>query len=84
MSVCKLSNPYRWQNNTSNIRQNSKRKIPITIGTWNVRSLQQLGKLKNVLMEINRMNIDIMGIAETFYDGADDFEASLVTTNKKI
>ena len=37
-----------------------------------------------VLMEINRMKVDIMGIAETFYDGADEFVASIVTMKKNI
>ena len=38
----------------------------------------------NVLLEMNRLNVDIMGIAETFYDGVNEFEASLITTNDKF
>ena len=84
MLFCKLSSTNRQQNDTGNNRQDCRRKVPITIGTWNVRSLSQTGKLDNVLLEMNRLNVDIMGIAETFYDGVNEFEASLITTNDKF
>jgi len=50
-----------------------------TIGTWNVRSLWQDGKLENVMQEMIRMNIHIglLGIAETFWNGEGDFNATL-------
>ena len=37
----------------------------LNIGTWNVRTLFQPGKLDNLIQELNHMKIDIMGIAET-------------------
>ena len=37
----------------------------LNIGTWNVRTLYQPGKLDNLIQELNHMKIDIMGIAET-------------------
>ena len=37
----------------------------LNIGTWNVRTLYQSGKLDNLIQELNHMKIDIMGIAET-------------------
>ena len=83
MPVCKLSNVNRIKTKNDNVNKLNKRNLPITVGTWNVRSLRQVGKLENVLMEINRMKVDIMGIAETFYDGADEFVASIVTMKKK-
>jgi len=82
--VCKLSNVNRIKTKNDNVNKLNKRNLPITVGTWNVRSLRQVGKLENVLMEINRMKVDIMGIAETFYDGADEFVASIVTMKKNI
>jgi len=56
----------------------------LTVGTWNVRSLHQTGKLENVMQEMRRMNIDILGIAETFWDGMGDFETMLPETEEKF
>ena len=42
----------RWKNNT------------MYIATWNVRTLFQLGKLNNVVMEMNRMRLKLLGLAE--------------------
>ena len=44
-----------------------KKKNKIRMATWNVRSLKQNGKLENVIQEMERMEVDIMGISETFY-----------------
>nr|ADF18552.1 endonuclease-reverse transcriptase [Bombyx mori] len=37
----------------------------LRIGTWNVRSLKQDGKLPNVIKEIKRLHVDILGISDT-------------------
>src|SRR6267154_1184835 len=37
------------------------------IGTWNVLSLNMPEKLANVLKEMKRMRVGIMGVAETFW-----------------
>jgi len=37
----------------------------LQIGTWNVRTLFQPGKLDNSIQEMKKMNLDIMGMAET-------------------
>lgn len=34
------------------------------MGTWNVRSLYEAGKLDNLILEMERLNIDILGISE--------------------
>ena len=39
----------------------------LKIGTWNVRTLYQPGKLENVIQEMQNMNLDILGIAETHW-----------------
>lgn len=38
---------------------------PLKIATWNVRSLKQHGKLDNVIKEMKRLDIKIMGISDT-------------------
>ena len=37
----------------------------LNIGTWNVRTLNQLGKFENLIQEAKSIQIDIMGISET-------------------
>ena len=41
----------------------------LKIGTWNVRTLTQLGKLENLRQETESMDIDILGISEARYCG---------------
>ena len=54
------------------------------MGTWNVRSLHQMGKLENVMQEMSQMNIDILRTAETFWEGTGDFEATLPETKEQF
>ena len=46
-----------------NLRKRWKKKT-LKIGTWNVRTLHQKGKLDDVIQEMNRMKISILGLAE--------------------
>ena len=46
---------------SENQRQVSK------IGTWNVTTLYQPGKFKNLIQEMQNVNLDILGIAETHW-----------------
>ena len=39
----------------------------MVIGTWNVRSLRQIGKMDNLIQEMEEMKIDILGVAETHW-----------------
>ena len=39
------------------------------IGSWNVRTLYQAGKLDNVLVEMKRMDLDILGVSEVRWTG---------------
>ena len=47
---------------------------PHTIGTWNVRSMNQ-GKLEIVKREMNRIKIDILGISELKWTGTGHFSS---------
>lgn len=40
------------------------------IGTWNMRSLFEAGKLANLIQEMKKLDIDILGVAETWWPGA--------------
>ena len=37
----------------------------LKIGTWNVRTLPQPGKLDSLIQEMENINLDILGLAET-------------------
>lgn len=39
---------------------------PIKIGTWNTQSLYEAGKLANLTHEMDRLGLDILGLAETW------------------
>ena len=43
----------------------------LRIGTWNVQTMLQKGKLENVKQEMKRMKINILGLAEMRWKGAD-------------
>ncbi|KAI5718650.1 hypothetical protein M8J77_024598 [Diaphorina citri] len=43
------------------------------IGTWNVTTLLQPGKLENLKMEMKRQNMSILGISEMRWQGTGDF-----------
>ena len=46
------------------------RRKSMKIATWNVRTLYQEGKIENVIKEMDRMNLNIVGLAETRWKGA--------------
>ena len=58
-------------------RQRQKQTIQlrkqIKVGTWNVRSMIQTGKLQEFEMEMERMKIDICGVAEIRWNGQGHF-----------
>ena len=41
----------------------------LRLGTWNVRTLNQLGKIENLVKEAKSLNTDVLGIAESRYTG---------------
>jgi len=56
------------------------RKVPLKIGTWNVRTLFQAGKFDNLLMEMEELNVDIMGVSETRWTGSGKIVREKYTT----
>lgn len=51
---------------------NSRR---VRIATWNVRTMGKSGKLENLRREMDRCNLDIVGLCETRWVGATDFRS---------
>lgn len=39
-------------------------KQPLKIGTWNIRTMAQAGKIDNAIQEMKRMKIEIMGVSK--------------------
>ena len=81
MPECKFS---KLLNNSDTTEENIWKYSETVIGTWNVRSLSQPGKLENVLQEMVRMKIDILGIAETFLESSGEFEATLPGSDERF
>ena len=51
------------------------KKTPLRLATWNVRTLYQCGKLNNVKLEMERLNINVLGICEIRWKESGEFES---------
>ncbi|KAI5752717.1 hypothetical protein M8J77_019728 [Diaphorina citri] len=67
-----MSNPSLSQKKSTFTKQNHLR-----IATWNVGGMNAPGKLENILNEMEILNLDILGISETFMNDAGDFTSTL-------
>ena len=56
----------------------------LKIGTWNVRGLNQPGKLAGVIQEIEELGLEGLGIAETFWKGEGEFTTSIPTSENRF
>ena len=56
------------------------KKEVLRIGTWNVRTMDPLGKLELLLEELDRINLDIVGLCETRWNGEGEFKPEDDTT----
>lgn len=54
-------------------------KTEIKVGTWNVRSMNQPGKLRNTINEMQRLNIKILGISEMRWRDSGKYQTSDAT-----
>lgn len=45
----------------------------LNVGTWNVRTMQRLGKLENVLAEMETHKLNVLGLCETRWKGNGDY-----------
>ncbi|CAG4977923.1 unnamed protein product [Colias eurytheme] len=52
-------------------------RVPHRFGTWNVRGLNQPGKLQIVENEMERKNVQLLGISETHWNGQGHFTSDL-------
>ena len=43
----------------------------------------QVGKIPDVALEMSRMRIDVLGIAETFWDEVGEFQTSMPNTDEE-
>ena len=56
------------------------KKEVLCIGTWNVRTVDPLGKLELLLEELDRTNLDIVGLCETRWNAEGEFKPEDDTT----
>ena len=55
----------------------------INIATWNVRGLNQAGELANIIQEMEELKFNVLGLAETFWKEAGEFDANTLTSESK-
>ncbi|XP_044757746.1 craniofacial development protein 2-like [Coccinella septempunctata] len=67
-----IGSPGRTVLNVSFRKANLRK--PLGIGTGNVRSLFEAGKQANLTQEMNRLKLDILGVAETWWPDAGECE----------
>ena len=65
--------PARWQA--------SSKSDCYKFGTWNVRSLFQVGKLAGIVQEMERTDLDLLGISETFWSDSGEFKTTIPTSD---
>ena len=49
---------------STDVRYRIKKQKKVRIGSWNVRTMYQAGKIHNAIKEMDRMNISILSISE--------------------
>uniref|UniRef100_A0A8D8R4I6 Craniofacial development protein 2 n=1 Tax=Cacopsylla melanoneura TaxID=428564 RepID=A0A8D8R4I6_9HEMI len=55
------------------IKSKLKKQNILKIGTWNVRSMGVTGKLENVMLEMRRLDLEIVGVSETRWKDQGDY-----------
>uniref|UniRef100_A0A8D8LZ42 Craniofacial development protein 2 n=3 Tax=Cacopsylla melanoneura TaxID=428564 RepID=A0A8D8LZ42_9HEMI len=72
----------KYANVGNSNRKENKLNNSLKMGTWNVKGLNEAGKLENVLNEIKNLGLDLCGISETFWKESSDIITSLPTGEK--
>lgn len=67
---CKLQNKKK---NTMRDSREEKKDLQVRYATWNVKTLLQNSKLENLKVEMEKMNVDVLGIAEMRWPDGGDF-----------
>ncbi|XP_072048767.1 craniofacial development protein 2-like [Amphiura filiformis] len=60
--------------NRSHVNLMGKKGKVFQIGTWNVRTMNQDGKLELLLEEADRLHLDVLGLSETKWKGKGSFQ----------
>ena len=66
------------QRKPCNLKNEDEDKTPLRIGTWNVRTMLRPGKLANVISEMKRGKINILGLSEVRWKENGDFTCERV------
>ena len=62
-------------------RASSSKSDCYKFGTWHVRSLFQVGKLAGIVQEMERTDLDLLGISETFWNDSGEFKTTIPTSD---
>ena len=69
-------------------RASSSKSDCYKFGTWNVRSLFQVGKLAGIVQEMERTDLNLLGISETFWNDSGElkprFQHQIIYTKSSI
>lgn len=74
-SVVNQRNPCNNNYNNNGNNRQKYQKNRIQVGTWNVRTMLRPGKLANVIGEMKRANLNVLGLAETRWREEGDFSS---------
>jgi hypothetical protein len=68
----------RGQSYSEDYRQKQKKKEhhSFKIGTWNIRTLYQIGKLKNLKKEIQKKAVSVLGVGEVRWKGQGEIRSN--------
>ena len=66
-----------------NSKMKTKEGQVLKVGTWNVRGTNQQGKIQIIFEQIAKLNIEILGMAETFWKGETSFQMMTATNEDR-
>jgi exonuclease III len=58
--------PWTW---TDSLAQPKQWKKDMIFGTWNIRSICRVGAIKSVVGELQKCNLDLVGVQEVRWEG---------------